>query len=189
MNPRYFLQFGSRSIPVPSGALVIGRGEQAGLRITDPRVSREHAVIHHDVAGIRISDRSSHNGVYVNGRRISGTSVLKESDRISVGSVDFTLRALASEVEATAREGDPSNDPKLDERLSSLTHREREVFELLARGHAQKTIAERLRISAKTIETYRTRIGEKLGTRTRAELIGLALRAGVLREDHDETGT
>jgi len=188
MSHRFFLQFGSRSIAVPTGKLAIGRSEQAGLRIADPRVSREHAAIHNDAAGIRISDFGSHNGVYVNGRRITGTVALSDGDRISVGSVDFTIRSIGVEIDATAREA-LRDDADGGDRLASLTHREREVFELLARGHALKTIGERLGISAKTIETYRTRIGEKLGTPTRALLIRFALRAGILNDECDDTGS
>ncbi len=63
---------------------------------------------------------------------------------------------------------------------SQLSQREREVLELLAQGHTNQVIADRLFLSVKTIETYRARIVDKLGLRTRADLIRYALEAGLL---------
>jgi two-component system response regulator NreC len=62
----------------------------------------------------------------------------------------------------------------------SLSEREREVLQLLARGHTNQQIATKLFLSVKTIETYRSRIGEKLGLRDRAELVAYALKIGLL---------
>jgi two-component system, NarL family, response regulator NreC len=70
---------------------------------------------------------------------------------------------------------DDTPDPK-----GPLSQREREVLQLLAEGHANRVIAERLFLSVKTIETYRTRIAEKLGLRTRADLVRYAIETGLL---------
>ena len=61
-----------------------------------------------------------------------------------------------------------------------LSQREREVLELLAQGHTNQVIADRLYLSVKTIETYRTRIADKLGLKTRADLVRYALEMGIL---------
>jgi two-component system response regulator NreC len=61
-----------------------------------------------------------------------------------------------------------------------LSRREREVLTLLAEGHANRMVAERLFLSVKTVETYRTRIADKLGLRTRADLVRYALESGLL---------
>jgi two-component system, NarL family, response regulator NreC len=63
-----------------------------------------------------------------------------------------------------------------------LSRREREVLGLLAQGHSNQEIADRLRISVKTVETYRTRLQEKLGLKGRAELYRFAAESGIL--DH-----
>lgn len=60
-----------------------------------------------------------------------------------------------------------------------LTAREREVLQLLAEGHSIKDTAERLCVSAKTVETHRKQIMDKLGIRTIAGLTKWALRAGL----------
>ncbi|MCZ7682175.1 MAG: LuxR C-terminal-related transcriptional regulator [Sandaracinaceae bacterium] len=62
-----------------------------------------------------------------------------------------------------------------------LSPREREVFERLARGETQREVAESLGLSVKTVETYRARIADKLGLKTRADLVRFALESGVLR--------
>jgi DNA-binding NarL/FixJ family response regulator len=55
--------------------------------------------------------------------------------------------------------------------LEVLSDRELEVFELIGRGHPNREIAERLHLSVKTVESYRTRIKEKLGLKTAAEVM------------------
>ena len=63
-----------------------------------------------------------------------------------------------------------------------LTGREAEVAQLLTRGHINREIAERLDVSVKTVETYKARIMEKLGLRSRADLVQYAIRRGWLHE-------
>lgn len=69
----------------------------------------------------------------------------------------------------------PSSD-----RLGALSPRELQVLELIARGHTNREIAERLDVSVKTIEGYRARVLEKLGVRTRADLVAYAMLARLL---------
>ncbi|MGA2032188.1 MAG: response regulator [Thermoguttaceae bacterium] len=58
-------------------------------------------------------------------------------------------------------------------KLASLTPAERRVLELVVAGQTNKTIAEQLRISIRTVEVHRGRLVKKLGTRSRAEFIKL----------------
>jgi two-component system response regulator NreC len=62
--------------------------------------------------------------------------------------------------------------------LAELSEREIEVLRLIALGHTNGEIAERLYLSVRTVETHRARIQQKLGSSTRAELVRYAL-------DHD----
>lgn len=66
--------------------------------------------------------------------------------------------------------------------LQSLTEREREVLGLIALGHTNVEIGERLFVTVKTVETHRAHIMTKLGLRTRADLVRYALREGYLTE-------
>jgi two-component system, NarL family, response regulator NreC len=61
-----------------------------------------------------------------------------------------------------------------------LSGREEEVMRLVAHGFTNRESAERLGVSVKTVETFRARIYDKLGVRTRAELVAYALRMGLV---------
>jgi DNA-binding NarL/FixJ family response regulator len=68
-----------------------------------------------------------------------------------------------------------------EQRLSVLTPRERQVFELVARGVTHREIAEQLGIGKKSVDTYRARLYQKLSINSRAELVEIALKYGVLK--------
>jgi two-component system response regulator NreC len=63
---------------------------------------------------------------------------------------------------------------------SPLTQREHEVLRLLALGHTNAEVAERLHLSVRTVETHRANIQSKLGTTSRAELVRHALERGLI---------
>jgi len=65
-----------------------------------------------------------------------------------------------------------------------LTEREREVLQLLAEGKGTKEIAADLHLSAKTVETHRQHIMDKLHKYTVAELTKYAIREGLTTLDH-----
>jgi two-component system response regulator NreC len=60
-----------------------------------------------------------------------------------------------------------------------LTHREREVLQLLAEGKSTKEIAATLHVSVKTIETHRQQVMDKLDIHSVAELTKYAIREGL----------
>ncbi|RMH40894.1 MAG: DNA-binding response regulator [Deltaproteobacteria bacterium] len=62
-----------------------------------------------------------------------------------------------------------------------LSGRERQVLELIAYGHTYKEIASELGVSIKTVETYRSRLSEKLGLRSRSDIVRYALDHNILR--------
>ena len=62
-----------------------------------------------------------------------------------------------------------------------LTPREREILALVAQGHTNQEIAQRLSVSVSTVQTHRTHIMEKLNLNRRSELIRYAIRIGLLR--------
>lgn len=61
-----------------------------------------------------------------------------------------------------------------------LSAREREVLRMTALGHATKEIAQSMAIGSKSVETYRSRALEKLGIKSRAEIVQFALSEGWL---------
>jgi two-component system response regulator NreC len=71
----------------------------------------------------------------------------------------------------------------------SLTPRESEVMELLAHGNSYREIGAQLHLGERTIETYRRRIADKLGVRSRAELVAYALEHGLVQGPVDLPGS
>lgn len=66
--------------------------------------------------------------------------------------------------------------------LHDLSSREQEVLALTAEGFSSREIGGKLFISPKTVDTYRSRIMDKLGLNHRSELVRFALRVGLLKE-------
>jgi DNA-binding NarL/FixJ family response regulator len=63
---------------------------------------------------------------------------------------------------------------------AELSDREAEVLKLIAAGYTHRNIAAELHISAKTVETYRSRLMQKLNLHSRAEMVRYALLKGLL---------
>ncbi|GAB4117485.1 MAG: response regulator transcription factor [Roseiflexaceae bacterium] len=111
--------------------------------------------------------------------------VLKESD-----ASEF-VRAIQHAAEGRRYLGPPLNERALDAYImqsmetpfdpsETLTSREREVLQLAAMGKTSAEIASQLFLSVRTIETYRTRMMQKLGLRTQVDLVRYALRQGII---------
>ena len=63
---------------------------------------------------------------------------------------------------------------------TTLTRREIQVITQVAGGCSNKEIGTRLSLSALTVKNHLARIGRKLGTGDRAQLVALACRAGII---------
>lgn len=68
----------------------------------------------------------------------------------------------------------------------ALSRREREVLRLLAQGNTNREVADTIGVSVKTVETYRTRLKEKLGLKSRPELYRFAVESGILETESVE---
>lgn len=64
--------------------------------------------------------------------------------------------------------------------INILSDRELQVLRLVARGYTSAQIAKQIAVGVKTVETYRSRFVEKLGLRTRSEVIRFAVQMGLL---------
>ena len=195
---------------VLTSSVVLGRAAGCDLQVDDDSVSRRHAFLRVERDAVWVEDQASRNGTWVNGVQITEPTRLVHGDKISVGTCEFLLCAAAvldgSRVtqpvipvvppvqsgfasslvpQTVAPAGTPNEPgsaaPQGGPSLSALSPRERAVFPLLASGLSQREIASQCGVTVKTIETYRTRIGHKLGLSTRAEFIRFALEIGVLR--------
>jgi DNA-binding NarL/FixJ family response regulator len=100
--------------------------------------------------------------------------VLKAIRKVAGGQFHLTEgieQAVAAAVQSSA--------PGADSPFGVLSSREREVLQLLAEGKSTKQIGDLLHVSAKTVETHRQHIMEKLALRTVAELTRYAIREGL----------
>ena len=175
-----------------ASSVVVGRGVGTDIQTDDESVSRRHACFRPEHDGVWVEDLSSRNGTWVNGAPISAPRRLTHGDRISLGACELELLSVTcldsnrvtQPLVPTQRPDAPqscSPSQSASRSLDALSPRERAVFPLLASGLSQREIASQCGVTVKTIETYRTRIGHKLGLSTRAELIRFALEIGVLR--------
>lgn len=191
---RYRLRMADREVAIPAGDFVVGRSADCQLRLEGGLVSRRHARLRPAQDGLLLEDLGSRNGVLVNERRIKGPTALVHGDVIGIGLeslevIDELLLKRASHLSTLPPTSMPFGVSDVDgpdqetviARLDVLSDREREVLELIVHGYTQKEMAERLHVSVKTIESHRARIAEKLGCRTRAELVAYAISAGLLR--------
>jgi len=108
-------------------------------------------------------------------------SVRELADAISVVySGDVYVRPAVSR--ALAREEEDSTAPigGDEHRFAMLSTRERAVFALTAEGYNGPEVGARLGITAKTVDTYKQRIEDKLGLSHRSEYVRFAIRLGLL---------
>lgn len=104
------------------------------------------------------------------------TAVLQGRHYVSPGVATEAISAIV---------GQDARAPTLaDPEYESLTRRERQVFGSIVDGKSNKEIAFELGLSHKTVETYRGRIREKLGTCDPIDLSRRALRIGLI-DAHD----
>lgn len=77
-------------------------------------------------------------------------------------------------------EPSPANTLSVSE-VETLTLREMEVLQLLAKGHTNRQIAEQLSLSPRTVEGHRANLSAKLGLHSRVELVEYAEKHGLLK--------
>lgn len=107
------------------------------------------------------------------------TDLLRAVREVARGEV-FLYPSAAKLLLRRYQDADPGSETSP---LAQLSPREREVLALTAEGFSSSEIGEKLFISPKTVDTYRSRIMHKLGLRHRSELVRFALRTGLLRSD------
>jgi two-component system, NarL family, response regulator NreC len=114
-------------------------------------------------------------------------------EALRAGALGFVLKRAAEHelVEAVrhAARGEPYLNPQLGARLAveppsglpdGLTDEEAEILRLVALGHTNPEIGERLALSGRTVEAHRAKLQRKLGIETRAELVRYVLDRGLL---------
>ena len=101
---RMYLTTADRQFLLCEGATVIGRGQDAAIRIDAGGVSRQHARIIVMGSEAHVEDLGSKNGTFVDGQPVVGTCPLRDGDEIRVGPVTLTFK-VALPIEPTETMG------------------------------------------------------------------------------------
>jgi DNA-binding NarL/FixJ family response regulator len=114
-------------------------------------------------------------------KTISGADLADAVRRVHDGDAVFSPRLAGFVLDAFAGAAPaPAADPDADSDLDQLTPREREVLQHIARGYMYKEIAQRLGISAKTVEAHVSAVLRKLQLSSRHELSRWAAQRRML---------
>ena len=151
------------------GEWIVGKGDDARIRLTDSGVSRRHAKVVISSDGmVVIIDLQSTNGTFVNDSRVDMTA-LKEGHRIGIGP--------DAELEFTRREDAPAPRPAAIKH--PLTKRELEIARLVAQGLTNPQIAERLGVKPRTVGSHLDNIYARLKISSRAALTRYIIEGGL----------
>ncbi len=158
------------SMPVLNGLEAVRR-----IKKTDPRCKIIFLTMHADPTYAREAFEAGGSGYLL--KRSAGTE-LQEAIRMVVRGRTYVTPLINQEDLAFVRSG----GAKGFQQFGKLTHRQREVLQLLAEGLSTKNIAMALNISTKTVEFHKTKIRETLGIQTIAELTHYAVNHGLTGE-------
>lgn len=78
-------------LEIMTGSILIGRLPECEVKLDDNLVSRMHARISVQSDQVVVEDLHSSNGVYINGNRVGHSAVLREGDRILIGTTELSL--------------------------------------------------------------------------------------------------
>lgn len=104
----------------------------------------------------------------------SGEEVLAAISDVLAGRTHFGRQVIAHVVAGDGRPPDP---------IAALSARERQIMRMVVAGMSSAAIGDELKLSPKTVDTYRSRLMSKLGVHDVANLVRLAIRLGVIDDD------
>ena len=167
------------ALPDGSGVAAIGRLREAcpGAQVLVLTGHTEPSFLHAALAEVA-------RGYLV--KAVSDSELLSAIRAVHQGRVFVDLNVPADSQPAFPG---PAAEPAGEAGASALSRREREVLTLLAHGHTNREVADRLFLSVKTVETYQARVGEKLGLRSRADMVRYAVEVGLLTPGNVSSGT
>ena len=153
-------------------------GPQSGNVIRDVQgicpATRILVLTMHDDAGyLRAALAAGAAGYLV--KKAADTELISAIRAVHAGRTFVDLTSTRDRTLATSTEpGGHFQAPK------NLSRREGEVLRLIAQGNSNQQIADLIRVSVKTVETYRARLSDKLGLKGRSDLYRFASESGLL---------
>ena len=145
------------------------------LRAQCPDVKVLALTVHEERSYLRDLMEAGASGYVL--KRSAAEDLVHAVQVVARGDVYLDPSVTAAVLGKLARARPQSDDSSLD-----LSDRETEVLQLIAQGHSNRDIAVRLKISVKTVETYKARSMEKLGLTSRADIVRFALQKGWLQD-------
>lgn len=125
----------------------------------------------HDPTRLKRSLNAGTSGYVL--KRAGADDLVRAIRAVAEGGMYLDPHAAAAALAQTAGPSGEAEGPALSERES-------EVLRMIAQGYAMKEIAAQLDVSARTLETYRQRAMDKLGLRSRADIVRFAMKQGWL---------
>lgn len=156
------------SMPGGGGLPVIGE-----LRKTGCKARVVVLTMHEQPAYLRRALAAGASGYIA--KRVASTQLLNAIRAVASGDTQIDESLLGE-----PGSGDiPIEEPPL-KASSALSGREQEVLRHVASGYTNQETADKLGLSVKTVEGYRSRMSRKIGARGRADLVRYALQSGLL---------
>ncbi len=152
-----------------------GAGATARIRRSCASVRVLALTVHDDDGYLRELLKAGASGYVL--KRAAADELVRAIRDVAFGGVCIDPKLAAQLVAGFVAPVPPHGAPE----EGKLTEREEAVVKLLARGHINREIAEQLDLSVKTIEVHKAHALQKLGLRSRADLVHYALRHGWLQ--------
>jgi pSer/pThr/pTyr-binding forkhead associated (FHA) protein len=167
-----------RALVIDADECVLGRRENSDLQLSDPHVSRSHAVIRKQSGAVWVEDLGSTGGTFVNGEQVAGARALKHGDAVRFGTVEARFEDRSS-----LMDGDEDTQlielPESDDK-PVLSPRQQEVLGYLKDGLTNPEIAVRLGVTERTVKAHCQEVFDRLGARNRTAAVAAAMRMGLL---------
>jgi DNA-binding NarL/FixJ family response regulator len=112
-------------------------------------------------------------------KEAAGAEVIQAVRAVAAGGRYLSQKISNLVIDEYLRQGEAAGSSP----LARLSPREREVLQLVAEGKSTAEIAQILPLSSKTVDTYRSRLMEKLGLKDLSALIKFALQHGLIQPE------
>ncbi|MCA9572907.1 MAG: response regulator transcription factor [Myxococcales bacterium] len=155
-----------------------------GVKVTEalaeasPKTRIIALTMHDDQAYLKAVLAAGAQGFVV--KRSADTRLLDAIDTVLRGQV-YIDPAMGQRVMQGLLDPAAEEEEDDDKHPDNLSLRERQVLTLLAHGYTNREAAERLGLSMRSVETYRSRMAEKLGFQSKVDLVRYALETGLLK--------
>lgn len=117
-------------------------------------------------------------------KRAAHTELISAIETVLAGQTYIYPSLTSLVIKGFVGEGESRAEERKEEsKRECLSEREEEVLKYIALGYTYQEIADTLFVSIKTVESYKSRISEKLDLKRRSELVRFALKEGIITAD------